>query len=131
MHPAGKPSMGNWLRNDSATISNCWSQVPNVEGYTWGLQSTPQQATVVRQPTAADFDISLMKTTQIHQGKDFILRLDAFNALNSPQFGGPDSNPGDGPPVFTPASGWSGFGTIGPTQQNFPRILKVSGKITF
>ena len=72
-----------------------------------------------------------MKTTQIHQGKDFILRLDAFNALNSPQFGGPDSNPGDGPPVFTPASGWSGFGTIGPTQQNFPRILKVSGKITF
>jgi hypothetical protein len=131
MHPAGKPSMGNWLRNDSATISNCWSQVPNVEGYTWGLQSTPQQATVVRQPTAADFDISLMKTTQIREGKDFILRLDAFNALNSPQFGGPDSNPGDGPPVFTPASGWSGFGTIGPTQQNFPRILKVSGKITF
>jgi hypothetical protein len=123
--------MGAWLKNDQATLTNCWSQIPNVDGYTWGLQSTPTQVSAVRQPTVADIDLSLMKSTAIRENLNLILRLDAFNAFNSPQFGGPDNNPGDGPPVFTPGSGWSGFGTIGPQQYNFPRILKVSGKITF
>jgi hypothetical protein len=131
IHPAGKPSMGNWLRNDQTTINNCWSQIPNVDGYTWGLQSLPTQDSAVRQPTVADIDLSLMKSTPIFGGINLILRLDAFNSFNSPQFGGPDSYPGDGPPVYTPGSGWSGFGTVGPYQQNFPRILKVSGKISF
>jgi hypothetical protein len=131
LHPAGKPGVGEWLKNDATTISNCWSQIPNVQGYTWGLQTLPQQVTAVRQPTVPDIDLSLMKSTPIHENLNFTLRLDAFNSFNSPQFGGPDSNPGDGPPVYTPGSGWSGFGTIGPQQYNFPRILKVSGKITF
>jgi hypothetical protein len=131
LHPANKPSMGAWFKNDASTLSNCWSEIQNVQGYTWGLQSTPTQVSVVRQPTVPDFDISLMKTTPIRERINFILRLDAFNSFNSPQFGGPDSNPGDGSPVYTPGSGWKGFGTVGPTQQNFPRILKVSGKITF
>jgi hypothetical protein len=131
IHPTHKPSMGAWLRNDQATINNCWSQIPNVEGYTWGLQSLPTQVSAVRQPTVADIDLSLMKSTPLWGGVNLILRLDAFNSFNSPQFGGPDSNPGDGTPVYTPGSGWSGFGTVGPNQYNFPRILKVSGKITF
>jgi hypothetical protein len=46
-------------------------------------------------------------------------------------FGGPDNNPGDGPATFNATSGWSGFGTVGATQQNFPRILQVSGKLSF
>lgn len=131
LHPSGKPTMGEWLRNDAATISKCWSKIPNVDGYTWGLQTLPTQDSAVRQPSVADIDLSLLKSTPIHENMTFILRLDAFNSFNSPQFGGPDSNPGDGPAVFTPGAGWSGFGTIGPTQYNFPRILKVSGKITF
>ena len=131
LHPTHGTSMGGWLRNDANTISSCWSQIPNVDGFTWGLQTTPTQDTAVRQPSVPEVDLSLMKSTPIREGMDFILRLDAFNSFNSPQFGGPDSNPGDGPPVFTPGAGWSGFGTIGPTQYNFPRILKVSGKITF
>jgi hypothetical protein len=131
LRPAHGTSKGEWLKNDQTTINNCWSRVPNVQGYTWGLQTTPTQFTVERQPTVPNFDISLMKSTPIRSGVDFVLRLDAFNAFNSTQFGGPDSNPGDGPPVYTQGSGWSGFGTIGPQQQNSPRIVKVSGKITF
>jgi hypothetical protein len=131
LRPQHKPSMGEWFKNDAATISNCWSEVPNVDGFTWGLQTLPTQVTEVRQPTVPDFDMSLMKSTPIREKMNFTLRLDAFNSFNSPQFGGPDSNPADGPPVYTPGSGWNGFGTVGPTQQNFPRILKVCGKITF
>lgn len=131
MRPPHGTGMGEWLRNDAATINNCWSQIPNVEGYTWGLQTTPTQFTVVRQPTVPNIDLSLEKVTPIRESLNFTLRLDAFNSFNSPQFGGPDNWPGDGPPVYTPGSGWFGFGTIGPTQQNFPRIMKVSGKISF
>ncbi len=131
LRPAHGTSSGEWLKNDATTISNCWSRIPNVDGFTWGLQTTQPQTSAVRQPTVPDFDLSLMKATPVHEGMNFTLRLDAFNSFNSVQFGGPDSNPGDGPPVFTPGAGWSGFGTIGPTQQNFPRILKISGKFTF
>lgn len=131
LRPPHGHSMGEWFRNDPATINSCWNQIPNVSGFTWGLQTTQPQVTAIRQPTVPDFDLSLMKTTPLGETRNFILRLDAFNSLNSPQFGGPDNYPGDGPPVYTPGAGWSGFGTVGPTQQNFPRILKVSGKFVF
>jgi Carboxypeptidase regulatory-like domain/TonB dependent receptor len=131
LRPSHSPGVGAWLRNDATTLSNCWHQIPNVDGYTWGLQSLPTQDSAVRQPSVADIDLSLQKTTPIREKINFILRLDAFNSFNSPQFGGPDNNPADGTPIYTPGSGWSGFGTIGPAQSNFPRILKVSGKITF
>jgi hypothetical protein len=131
LRPTGGAGVGQWLRNDQTTINNCWSRIPNVEGYTWGLQTLPTQDSAVRQPSVPDIDLSLIKTTPIREGINLTLRVDAFNSFNSPQFGGPDNTPGDGPPVYTPGSGWSGFGTIGPQQYNFPRILKVSGKITF
>jgi hypothetical protein len=131
LRPAHGATHKEWLRNDAATLSNCWSEIPNVDGYTWGLQTLPQQVTAVRTPSAANIDLSLMKSTPIRENMNFTLRLDAFNSFNTPQFGGPDSNPADGTPVYTPGSGWSGFGTIGPTQYNFPRILKITGKFSF
>ncbi len=57
-YPAHGLLMGEWLRNDAATISNYWSEIPNVDGYTWGLQTLPTQDTAGRQPTVPDFDIS-------------------------------------------------------------------------
>ena len=138
LRPAHGTSQGMWMYtpyiqnpNGSGLIPKDWHQVQNVLGYTWGLQTTPTQSDVVRTPTIANFDIALQKTTPIGEKVNFILRLNAFNALNSPLFGGPDSNPGDGPPQYVAGVGWQGFGTVGPYQQNFPRILKVSGKITF
>ena len=131
MRPDHGTSPREWLKNDQNTINTCWHQIPNVDGMTMGLQTTPQQFTGERQPTVANFDIALQKNTPIRAGLNFVLRLDAYNAFNSPLFGGPDSNPGDGPPVYTAGSGWTGFGTIGPGQNNSPRIVKISGKITF
>jgi hypothetical protein len=134
LRPSHK-SMGEWLTNDAATITKCWSDLPSQQlgnnGFTWGLQTTPGQFTAVRQPSPANIDISFQKSTTIREGIDFILRMDAFNAFNTPQFGGPDNSPDDGPALYTAGTGWTGFGTIGPAQQNSPRIVKVSGKITF
>lgn len=113
---------GHWFYANKS----CWSSIPS-----WGLMTMNGETEVVRTPTIPNFDLSLTKTVPIHEKANFTLRLDAFNALNSPLFGGPDTNPGDSDATYTPGSGWSGFGTVGPTQQNFPRILQVVGKITF
>jgi hypothetical protein len=122
--PKGGTSVGQgrWFSNDTS----CWQGIP-----AYGLMTLSGTTGQVRNPTIPSLDLSLAKNTVIHEGLTFQLRLDAFNALNSVLFGGPDNNPGDGPATFSASSGWSGFGTVGATQQNFPRILQVSGKLSF
>jgi hypothetical protein len=113
---------GHWFYADKS----CWQGIPN-----WGLSTLEGDTDVVRNPTITNVDLSLLKNVPIHDKFAFILRLDAFNSLNTVLFGGPDTNPGDSTANYTQGAGWSGFGTVGPTQQNFPRVLQVSGKITF
>jgi hypothetical protein len=113
---------GHWFNNDES----CWQGIPQ-----WGLMNLPGTTAQVRNPTIPNLNLSVQKTTPIWNNLKFQLRLDAFNALNSVLFGGPDTNPGDGPAIFSPNAGWSGFGTVGPQQQNFPRMLQVSGKVFF
>ncbi|HEX4008326.1 MAG TPA: carboxypeptidase regulatory-like domain-containing protein [Acidobacteriaceae bacterium] len=122
--PAGGTSVGQgrWFN----TTSGCWQGIP-----TYGLSNLPSNTTQVRNPTIPSLDLSLAKETPLWENTTLQIRLDAFNALNSVLFGGPDTNPGDGPARFYSGSGWAGFGTVGATQQNFPRILQLSGKVSF
>jgi hypothetical protein len=122
--PQGGTSVGQgrWFSGNTS----CWAGIP-----TYGLANLEGETTQVRNPTIPTLDLSLQKSTPIRENLTFVLRLDAFNSLNSVLFGGPDTNPGDGPATYSPGSGWSGFGTVGAQQQNFPRILQVSGKISF
>ena len=116
---------GHWFNTANA------SQL--LAGYSevWTVEPVRTTTAQVRNPTIPSLDLSVEKNTVLHDNLNFQLRLDAFNALNTVLFGGPDTNPSDGPATFSPTSGWSGFGTIGATQQNFPRILQVSGKLSF
>lgn len=122
--PKGGTSVGagHWFSNGAS----CWQGIP-----AHGLMNLTGTTAQVRTPIIPSLDLSVQKTTQIHENVSFQLRLDAFNALNSVLFGGPNTNPGAGPATYNASSGWSGFGTVGPTQQNFPRILQVGGKISF
>ena len=123
-----RPDNGTSVREGHWFYANksCWSG--NTQ---WELMSLNGETDVVRTPTITNVDLSLVKQVPIRDWANFSLRLDAFNAFNSVLFGGPDNNPGDANATFTQGAGWSGFGTVGPYQQNFPRILQVSGKITF
>lgn len=122
--PKGGTSVGQgrWFNANQG----CWKSIP-----TYGLMNLPAYTAQVRNPTIPSLNLSLHKTTTLWDNLKFQLRLDAYNALNSVLFGGPDTNPDAGPATFSPTSGWSGFGTVGPTQQNFPRRLEVSGKVSF
>jgi hypothetical protein len=115
-------SLGHWLNQ----TQSCYSSVPD-----YGYSVLVQNIDSVRNPSQPNLDASLQKTTTIFGRLGFNFRLDAFNVTNSRLLNGPDTNPGDGPATFTAGGGWTGFGTVGPNQANFPRILQVSGKITF
>jgi hypothetical protein len=115
-------TLGHWINQDQS----CYTSVPD-----YGYGVLVQNIDSVRTPTQPNLDASLQKTTRIFGRLGFDLRLDAFNATNSRLLGGPDTNPNDGPATYSPNGGWSGFGTVGPNQANFARILQIGGKLSF
>jgi hypothetical protein len=133
--PPHGTSVRQWL-NPELTQSSCFSSVPHIGGSGFTYNTTPSYTTVVRTYTVPDLDLSLQKNFKITEKVSFSLRGEAFNALNSVLLGGPDNSPTDGPASLftnttTNRSYWTGFGTVGPNQDNFPRNLRVSGKIIF
>jgi len=128
-------SVAHWL-NPALANSDCWRPAPPIGGTGYTYNTTPSNTTAVRSYTVPDLDLSLQKTFKITERFSFALRGEAFNSLNSVLLGGPDNNPGDGPPSLvqngtTNRYYWSGFGVVTPAQQNNPRNLRVSGRITF
>ena len=76
--------------------------------------------------------ITLPRETQLQ------FKAEAFNLTNTPIFGGPNTGNVNDPltrngNVQNPddPGAWSGYGTVGSTQQNFPRQLQLSLKILF
>jgi hypothetical protein len=60
------------------------------------------------------------KTFPIREQWKFSLRAEAFNLLNHPLYGAPDTN-------YQNAR----FGMLPVGQQNFPRLIQVSGRVNF
>jgi hypothetical protein len=136
LRPSNGTSVAHWLNPEIAENSDCWRTAPPIGGTTYTYNTTPSNTNVVRTYTVPDLDLSLQKSFKITERVSFSLRGEAFNSLNSVLLGGPDNNPGDGPPSLvqnatTNRYYWSGFGVVTPAQQNNPRNLRVSGRITF
>ena len=133
--PPNGSSVGEWI-NPQIASQSCFQNVPHIGGSGFTYNTTPSTTNAVRNPTVPDLDLSVEKDFAITERVKFTLRGEAFNALNSVLLGGPDTNPTDGAASLfynstTNHYYWTGFGTVGPDQQNFPRNLRVSGKITF
>jgi hypothetical protein len=133
--PPHGTSVKQWL-NPNLTSATCFTSVPHIGGSGYTYNTTPSYITEVHNYTVPNLDLSLQKSFRITEKVSFSLRGEAFNALNSVLLGGPDNSPTDGPASLftnttTGKSYWTGFGTVGPNQQNAPRNLRVSGKIYF
>ena len=132
--PSGT-SVKQWL-NPNLTSNACFTSVQHIGGSNYTYNTTPGYITAVRNYTVPNLDLSLQKSFKITERFSVSLRGEAFNALNSVLLGGPDNTPTDGAASLftnttTGKSYWTGFGTVGPNQQNFPRNLRVSGKLIF
>jgi hypothetical protein len=88
----------------------------------YALGNAPRTLGTVRQPGINNADLSVFKEFQmgrIREGMRTEFRFEAFNALNHPQFGGPDTTFGD-----------PNFGQIF-SQVNSPRQLQLALKLYF
>ncbi len=136
--PPHGTSAAQWF-NPQADINvpnSCATSVPSIGGTGYTYNTTPNVTGQIRNPTVPNLDLSMRKSFKITERVKFELQGEAFNALNSALMGGPDTNPGDLPAsIFhngiTGKSYYTGFGAIAPNQINFPRYLRVSGKIVF
>jgi hypothetical protein len=133
--PPHGTSVAQWL-NPKMTSPTCYGSVPHIGGSNYTYNTSPGFTTEVRNYTVPNLDLSLEKSFAITERVSFTFRGEAFNSLNSVLLGGPDTTPTDGAAALftnttTGKTYWTGFGTVGPFQQNFPRNLRVSGKITF
>ena len=125
--PDGGSTTSQWLYNCGGNPLNCWQPDPNP----FYVLTLPNQISALRQPQVPNLDLSLERNFPIRERIRLQFRADAFNVANSVLFPGPDTNPYDGGPVRQANGTWTGFGTIPPYQNNFPRILQVSLKLVF
>jgi hypothetical protein len=94
---------------------------------------SPQRRNQYHGPHFFDMDLNLFKNFNIAERANFAIGIQAFNALNHPNFGNPDNGFGD--PGFGQISSMVGVPTS--PYGNFlgfdssPRVVQLSGKVTF
>jgi hypothetical protein len=102
------PSIAEWFDTSVFTVAG---------PYTFG--NAPRTLPNVRQPGLKTADISLFKSFAIKERATLTFRAEAFNALNTPQFGTAASTVGS-----------SNFGVISSTAAD-PRDIQLALKLTF
>lgn len=87
-------------------------------------------------PGFADTDLSLQKTTKLTERTALVLRIDAFDLLNHPNFGNPNLSLPASSTASTTATSGSTFGQISSTRNQVgdagsSRQLQLAAKFTF
>jgi hypothetical protein len=116
-----RPSFAAWFNNDQSCYHNRRG---------WTKRVVPDRFPWVRNPYEAQISMALQKQFAMTESKRFQLRIEAFNAFNTPIFPGPDTNHNNRPTLAANGT-WSGFGTVKLEQQNFPRNVQVSLKLIY
>jgi hypothetical protein len=117
--------------NNSQT--SCWANSPEYWVNTFGTTNTK-----VRNPWAQQSALSMQKKFALKDQLNLLFKAEAFNVTNTVIFGGPDTgNPQNAlsrvQSVANPnqPGAWSGYGTVGSSQQNFPRMMQFTLKLEF
>lgn len=128
-----KSYLNNSAEVSSAGGGSCFQSFPE---YT-KITQLPR-TTAIRAPWAGQTQLGLQKAFQVTESVKFQFKAETFNATNTPQFPGPTTSGVTGTVTRVDSvadpnqpGAWSGYGTIGSTQMNFPRQWQFSGKILF
>lgn len=84
------------------------------------IRNYPTRWGNIRQQGVSELVVGLYKNFAFNSTTRLQIRFDAFNALNHPRFGAPDTNPGD-----------SNFGVVAQQQVNQARTVELGGKFYF
>lgn len=128
-----KPAHKSWASYLNNSQNTCWANHP--EYYIYTFDGTTSR---VREPWAQQTQLGMMKKFQLKDALNLQFKAEAFNATNTPIFGGAN---GGGPEVAptritsvadpNQPGAWQGYGTVGSQQQNFPRQYQFSLKLEF
>jgi hypothetical protein len=135
-------TFNEWLYNETPS---CFTSLPS---NTWQPRTLVPRRSTIRNPYAPQLAMAISKVFQIREGLNLQFKTEAFNLTNTPIFGGPSTgNPNQAVRQADPIScrcsfngmrilagqpgAFTGYGTIGSTQQNFPRQLQMSLKVLF
>ncbi len=124
-YPVGWPNLRNtcstwraavqdenhWFNNDKTCYSNFQ------EFY---VRTIPDRFSDIRNPAKPQLNVALEKSFRFRERYSFQLRGEAFNVTNTPIRPGPNTDFGS-----------SEFGKLPKTQNNWPRVLQVAGKVYF
>ena len=94
----------------------------NTAAFTNNAYGTPgdSQKFFIQEPPIRSANLAALKEISFTERYRLQLRLEAFNAFNTPSYGQPDSNPGDG-----------AYGQITSSGNIEPRFLEAGAKFTF
>jgi hypothetical protein len=67
-----------------------------------------------------EVNLGIFKNFKMTEHTKLQFRLEAFNALNHPRFGGPNTDPGS-----------ANFGRVNPAQENTARLVQLALKLNF
>lgn len=128
-----RPSQRSWKSYFNNLQPSCWTTFPE---YTATIRKP--LTTAVRNPWAQQTALGLQKKFSITERAALQFKAEVFNFTNTPIFAAPSAGSPEtaltrNASVADPnqPGAWSGFGTIGSTQQNFPRQIQLSAKIAF
>jgi hypothetical protein len=105
---------GPWFNTDSFVTSSALQIDTGRQ-----LRTFPFRFGFLRWDKLKNLDASLMKKTQITEGKEFEFRFELINATNTPNFASPDTNPTS-----------SNFGRV-TAAQNYARRAQLTMKFVF
>jgi len=113
--PLTRNDGSNWLTSYFAQPQNAVAPAPFTVG------NAPREISTARAPGTATSALSLFKQFHlpIREGSLLEVRAEAFNALNHPQFGAPNT-----------VVGSSAFGIV-TSQANIPRQIQLAMKLYF
>jgi len=128
-----KPAHKSWSTYMNNSQTSCWANAPEYWVVPYGTTNTR-----VRNPWAQQSALSMVKKFALKDRLDLQFKAEAFNVTNTAIFGGPDT----GSPqnalsrvqsVADPKQpgAWTGYGTVGSSQQNFPRQMQFTLKVEF
>jgi hypothetical protein len=102
--------------------SHWLNQYFNIDAFANNAWGTPgdSQKFFIHEPPIFNADFGVHKNWTLLERYQIQFRFEAFDALNTPSFGQPDSNPGD-----------SNFGTISSMGNTGPRLVQSALRITF
>ena len=127
-----RPSQKSWASYLNNSQTSCWTTFPE---YTAVTQES--LTTALRNPWAQQTALGVEKRFVLREGVNLQFKAESFNVTNTPIFAAPSTSDPQTPIVRTSVANanqpgaWSGFGTVGSTEQNFPRRVQLSLKVLF